>query len=67
MRKDVEGKLMIWDRNIRGPARLERGFATGLSEEKARQILKKLRLANEEQWPLPPRRGRAGALFSKRR
>jgi hypothetical protein len=61
------GQWMIWDRKTRGPARLERGFATGLSEEEARQILKKLRLANGEQWPLPPRGGRAGASFSKRR
>ena len=49
MRKDVEGKLMIWDRNIRGPARLERGFATGLSEEQARQLLVQLKQAYGEE------------------
>jgi hypothetical protein len=35
----VAGQWMIWDRNIRGPAKLERGFATGLSEEQARRTL----------------------------
>jgi hypothetical protein len=40
---------MMWDRNIRGPAKLERGLATGLSEEQARRTLTQLRRAHEEQ------------------
>jgi hypothetical protein len=43
------GKWMIWDRNIRRPAELERGLATGLSEEQARQLLVKLKLAYREE------------------
>jgi hypothetical protein len=35
----AEGKWMIWDRERRGPAQLERGSACELSEEQARQLL----------------------------
>jgi hypothetical protein len=38
----VEGKWMIWDRERRGPARLERGLACELSEEQARNLLEHL-------------------------
>jgi hypothetical protein len=38
---------MIWDRRIRGPARLGRGWATGLSEEVARQFLGQLARADD--------------------
>jgi hypothetical protein len=41
----VQGTWMVWDRNIRRPARLERGWATGLSEERARELAEQLRLA----------------------
>jgi hypothetical protein len=63
VRKDAWGKLMIWDRNIRRPAELERGRAVGLSEEQARQIIEQLRKATPRNSRLPPRLGRAGALF----
>jgi hypothetical protein len=43
------GKWMIWDRQIRGPVRLERGWATGLSEERARELTKQLKLAHGEE------------------
>ena len=51
VRKDAEGKLMIWDRSARRPATPpNRGVATtGLSEEEAAQILKQLRQAHGEQ------------------
>ena len=49
VRKDAWGKLMIWDRNIRRPAELERGRAVGLSEEQARQIIEQLRKAYAEE------------------
>jgi hypothetical protein len=45
----VPGQWMIWDRNIRRPAELERGRAVGLSEDQARQILKQLREAYGEE------------------
>jgi hypothetical protein len=35
----AEGKWMIWDRERRGPAKLERGLARELSEEQARKLL----------------------------
>jgi hypothetical protein len=38
-------KWMIWDRELRGPAKLERGFARELSEERARKLLEELRRA----------------------
>ena len=38
-------RWMVWDRQIRGPALLKDGRATGLSEVDAREILKELRLA----------------------
>ena len=45
VRKDAQGKWMIWDRSARRPATpLTRGVATtGLSEEEARQILEQLK------------------------
>jgi hypothetical protein len=42
----AEGKWMIWDRELRGPARLERGLACELSEEQARKLLKDLTRTN---------------------
>jgi hypothetical protein len=33
---------MVWDRQTRGPAKLQSGWATELSEERARQILERL-------------------------
>jgi hypothetical protein len=38
----VHGQWMIWDRQGRGPAKLERGWAVGLSENQARQLLDQL-------------------------
>jgi hypothetical protein len=38
----AEGKWMIWDRELRGPVRLERGLACELSEEQARKLLEHL-------------------------
>jgi hypothetical protein len=49
VRKDAEGRLMIWDRNIRRPAELERGRAVGSSEERARQLLLQLKQAYGEE------------------
>jgi hypothetical protein len=49
LRKDARGKWMVWDRNVRGPAKPERGFATGLSEEQARQLLVQLKQAYGEE------------------
>jgi hypothetical protein len=40
---------MIWGKNIRKPADLERGLASGLSEEQALQLLVKLKQAYGEQ------------------
>jgi hypothetical protein len=42
----VAGTWMIWDRTRRGPARLEHGWATELSEERARQLLEELTPTN---------------------
>jgi hypothetical protein len=42
----AEGKWMIWDRELRGPAKLERGFARELSEEQARKLLGQLTRAD---------------------
>jgi hypothetical protein len=42
----VEGKWMIWDRERRGPAWLERGLACELSEEQARKFLEHLTRAD---------------------
>ena len=42
----AEGKWMIWDRERRGPAKLERGLACDLSEEQARQLLEHLTRTN---------------------
>jgi hypothetical protein len=39
---------MIWDRETRGPAKLDRGIAARLSEEQARQMLEHLRKAHGE-------------------
>jgi hypothetical protein len=39
----ASGQWMIWDRSVRGPAKLKHGFAKGLSEEWARQIIEELR------------------------
>jgi hypothetical protein len=44
----VPGQWMIWDREIRAPARLDRGVATGLSEERARLLLEQLTRANRD-------------------
>ena len=44
----VAGTWMIWDRMVRGPVRLQRGWATGLSEERARQLLEQLTRANDD-------------------
>jgi hypothetical protein len=51
VRKDAQGKWMIWDRSARRPATsLSRGVdTTGLSEEEARQILEQLKQAHREQ------------------
>ena len=43
------GQWMVWDRDIRRPAKLGRGLATGLSEEQARQLLVQLKLAYGEE------------------
>ena len=49
VRRDAKpGRWMVWDRQTRGPALLEHGRATGLSEEEAREILEELRLAYGE-------------------
>ena len=50
VRKDAQGKWMIWDRSARRPATpLTRGVATtGLSEEEARQILEQLKQSHGE-------------------
>ena len=45
----VQGKWMIWDRELRGPAKLERGLACDLSEEQARKLLVQLKLAHGEE------------------
>jgi hypothetical protein len=45
----VHGQWMVWDRHVRGPARLRRGFAAGLLEEQARKIIQDLRQAHGEQ------------------
>src|SRR5215472_14089924 len=42
----VEGKWMIWDRERRGPARLQTGLACELSEEQARKLLERLTRAD---------------------
>jgi hypothetical protein len=42
----AERKSMIWDRELRGLAKLERGFARELSEERARKLLEDLRRGN---------------------
>jgi hypothetical protein len=35
----VRGKWMVWDRQIRGPAKMAQGrYATGLSEHEAHQL-----------------------------
>lgn len=39
----VAGKWMVWDRQLRGLARLERGKAAELSEEDARKIIEQLK------------------------
>ncbi|RXG96360.1 hypothetical protein [Bradyrhizobium zhanjiangense] len=44
----MEGKWMVWDRQLRGPARLDRGIAAELSEDDARKIIKQLRLTYEK-------------------
>jgi hypothetical protein len=51
VRKDAQGKWMVWDRSARRPAAPPtRGVATtGLSEEEARQILEQLRKAYGEE------------------
>lgn len=40
---------MVWDRDIRRPAKLKRGLASGLSEEQAQELLVQLRLAYGEE------------------
>jgi hypothetical protein len=45
----TQGQWMVWDSHVRGSAKLDRGFAAGLSEERARQIIKQLRKASGEQ------------------
>jgi hypothetical protein len=41
----TRGKWMIWDRNARGPAKLAGVLTVGLSEQRARQVIKELRKA----------------------
>ncbi|MCK1753823.1 hypothetical protein IVA78_00930 [Bradyrhizobium sp. 137] len=45
----VAGKWMVWDRQLRGPARLDHGKAAELSEEDARKIIKQLNQTYEKQ------------------
>ena len=44
----IRGTWMVWDRKIRGPARLRLSWATGFSEEQALETLAKLKLAHGE-------------------
>jgi hypothetical protein len=43
------GQWMVWDRQTGRVARLERGLASRLSEEQARQLLVQLKLAHGEE------------------
>jgi len=46
----VKHTWMIWDRTIRGPAKLEPGaLATGLAEKQARELIEKLKRACGEE------------------
>jgi hypothetical protein len=50
LRKGAEhGQWMVWDRQTGRVARLERGLASQLSEEQARQLLVQLKLAHGEE------------------
>ncbi len=45
----VQDTWMVWDRTIRGPTRLgTAGIATGLSEERARELTEHLKTAHDE-------------------
>jgi hypothetical protein len=58
----AEGKWMIWDRELRGPAKLERGFARELSEEQAQMLLGQLtRTVTTPNWDQTPTLGLSGS------
>jgi hypothetical protein len=50
--RKIRGKWIIWDRALRGPAKLENGdVAVGLSTDRVQELMKQLKLADDKGWP----------------